>query len=123
MHCNSSFLDKSKCTSVLGEHQVAYLAKDIFERINHNINGMNMPERIMGGGDGPRETYSKFEDKGVPPGLFHVVKTRVVEVYGPTTKMTTDAKVMGDDMFDKLFAKVMYGPSEKSGKRTTKKRR
>ncbi len=114
MHCNSSFLDKSKCMSVLGEHQVAYLAKDIFERINHNVNGM--PERIMGGGDGSHDAYSKFADKGVPPGLFYV-KTKVVEIHSPVSTIMTDTKVIDDKMFDELFAKVMHRPSSKRGTR------
>lgn len=124
MYCHSSFLDKSKCMSVLGEHQIAYLAKDIFERINHDVNSINMPERIMGGGrgDGSHDAYSKFADKGVPPGLFYV-KTKLVEMHGPVVTVTDDTEVMDDKRFDELFAKVMHGPSGKLGKRGTKKNR
>ena len=91
-----------------------------------------MPERIMGGGDGSQDTYSKFEDKGVPPGLFYI-KTRIVEIHRPNTKMSTDAKVMDDKMFDELFGKVMHGsersvkslvgPMKERSKNGTKKRR
>ena len=102
--------------SVLGEHQITHLAKDIFEVIDH---GTNMPQRIMGGGDGQYDTFAKFADKGIPPGLFYI-QTKRVTSYSPSDD---EINVVDEKMFSHLFESVMHGSSRKKAKQVTKKRR